>query len=235
MPTRDEEGLDGVASSTRRAGITDLAGGMIGTEDSVVHRRDMPGTGQEIQIAVSTPSAADMTGLRTRATTTCRRRETGGNSIAVNSIPTRTGESEKDSAAAWVRPITTRRRRIAHRTQVSSAANLRERLPGASSVGLLSLAKTLHAPREKHSAQAVLISLVEATRAEDIHPGKSAVTVPVDSTWEAGMRRRASKVAEKASEAGRVSVVDTRTAEEVTPAVTAVAANITTDPGVNRY
>jgi len=216
MPTQEEEeSLEGAATSTGRTASAGSAADTTGAMDknSSVHRRDTLGTGQEIRIAVSTP-LADTTGGHTRSTTTRKRRRTGGSSTTAATVLMRTVESEKATAAEPARPMDIRRHPIAHRTQVSSAANLMDSLPGASPAAL-SLTKTLRAPKEKHRTQAIPISL-----AGDTSRSALAVTVQAASTWEAGMDRGASKPA------GRISAGGTRTAEEGTPAVTAAASMV---------
>ena len=94
-----------------------------------------------------------------------------------------------------------------HRAQVFSAANSGDGLRE------LSRATTLRTPPENHRTRVASICLVAGTR-----PRLLEATARVASTWEAAdMRRRASTVA------GKISAGGTRTAEEVTPAVTAAS------------
>ena len=89
-----------------------------------------------------------------------------------------------------------------------------------SGAGLLGLSRagTLRTQQENHRTRVASICLVAGTL-----PGPLAAGAQEASTWEAaGMRRRASTAA------GRISEGGTRTAEEVTPAVTA-AASITAE------
>lgn len=170
MPTQEEEASAGGGSSAAMAS-TDLEANTTGVEDpdSTVLGKGVPGTGEEIQIAVSTPSAADTTATHARASAICKRRETGGNSIVgslivLDTVLTRTADSVKATAAEICeRPTTIPRQAIAPQTQVSSAANLQESLPEVSRTEILSLARTLRGPREKRSAPAVPISLVGVT------------------------------------------------------------------------
>ena len=168
---REEEGSEGGASSTL-TGTAGLAANTTGVEDraSTVRGKGMPETGEETRIAVSAPSAADTTATRAKATAICKRRETGGSSIAgsliaLDTVLTLTADSVKATAAeACGRPTAIPRQPIARQTRVSSAANLQESIPGRSRTGLLSLAGTLRAPRGKRSALGIPISLVEGTR-----------------------------------------------------------------------
>lgn len=170
MPTQEEEASAGGGSSAAMAS-TDLEANTTGVEDpdSTVLGKGVPGTGEEIQIAVSTPSAADTTAVRAKATAACKQRETGGSSIvgsliARQTVLTRIADSVKATAAeAWEQPTAIPRQAIARRTQVSSAVNSQESLPEGSRTGLLSLARILRAPRERHSALVGLTSLVGVT------------------------------------------------------------------------
>ena len=128
------------------------------------------------------------------------------------SDPTGTAGPVKATAAGRAHPTTVRCRPIARRPQVFSAANSGDGLPG------LSRAATLRTPPENHRTRVASICLAADTRPRPLAAGAQAA-----STWEAaGMRRRASTAA------GRISAGGTRTAEEVTPAVTA-AASITAE------
>ena len=222
MPTQEEEeSLEGAATSIPGTVSGGSAADTTGAadRDSAVHRTDTLGIGQETRTAVSVPLVADTTGQGTKPTTICNGRETGNSSITVATALMRAEESERATVAAPAWPTGIRRRPIAHRTQVSSAANLAESLPGGARADLFSLAKTLRTPTEKLRTR--VASILEAST----RPSALAVTVRAASTWEAaGTRRRASVAA------GRISGEDTRTAVEVTPAGTA-AASITTEAG----
>lgn len=170
MLTREEEASEGGDSSTLMD-FADLEASTTGDEDQdlAVRGKGMPGTGEETQIAVSTPSAVDTTATHARASAICKRPETGGNSIVgslivLDTVLTRTADSVKATAAEICeRPTTIPCQAIAPQTQVSSAANLQESLPEVSRTEILSLARTLRGPREKRSAPAVPISLVGVT------------------------------------------------------------------------
>jgi len=118
----------------------------------------------------------------------------------------------KATAQGCTHPTTVRCRSIARRPQVFSVANSGDGLPR------LLRAATFRTQPENHRTRVASICLVADTLQRPL-----AAVVRAASTWEAaGIRRRASTAAVGTSAAG------TRTAEEVTPEVTA-AASITAE------
>lgn len=209
MLTQHGKCTRGTATSAQRAVTAGWEVDTTETEDrdSDGRRTDTPGAGEEIPTTPPRPIEATTTGRPNTPTTTCRQERADSSSTAVITAPAGAGEAEKATAAGRARPTAVRRLPIALRAQAFSAAD--------SGNDLLELwrAGTLLAPPKGRRARVAFICLATGTSPRALAAGARAA-----SAWAvAGMRRRVLMAAENISEEV------TRAAEEVTPAVMAVA------------
>lgn len=209
MRTPEGQDLRGIPTTARRTVSTGSVADTTGTadENSVASREDMPRIGEETPTTAFTASGAATTGFRANPTIICGHRKTGGRSIAAATDPAGTAVRKKASGAGRAHPTPVRCNPIVLRLQVFSAANSGDRLPE------LLRAATLRAQPENHRTRVASICLVAGTLPRPLAAaGRTAST-----SVAAGIRRRAFTAA------GEISAAATRTAEEVTPAVTAEA------------